>query len=143
VPAGCVIAGLFLFLAQLFVAFPAECGGEGTSTPVTAPKRCAPSVIAPIVYKSVEYSVSAEGNRRQFSVYVVATRLTGERRTWKHLLYRIRYKPGLERDVQEVHPVSMKMEGDIIVVTDERSVRHRVSAGFVAKRLGSPRPGGR
>lgn len=93
----------------------------------TFAKRLAPKVVKPVYHNGIEYSAPPFVGRNQNGGYVEAkNRKTGQR-IWLKRVYKIDYEKNLEKDVQDVFIKSLKVEGDTLIVTDERGLVHKVS----------------
>ena len=85
-------------------------------------KRAAPPEVAPITYEGVQYSVAYEGvGGPEASCAVLAHNIGTSELLWKTVIYRVRYDEKKETDVQDIRPRSIAIEGNDIVVTNERS----------------------
>ena len=76
-------------------------------------KRLAPKVIEPVIYNNAEYSVPhfvalTEGMKHNGG-YVEAKDIKTGKRLWLKEVYSPNYKPNLEKDVQDVLIISMKL----------------------------------
>jgi len=86
-------------------------------------KRMAPKPVQPVVHNGIRYVAVHWGHRagkRQNGGHVQAWDVKTNTCLWTRQAYTIRYRPGLERDVQDVFITSMKVVGDKLAVTDER-----------------------
>jgi len=86
-------------------------------------KRKAPKPVQPIVHNGIRYVAVHWGHRvgkRQNGGHVQAWDVKTNTCLWTRQAYTTRYKPGLERDVQDVFITSMKVVDGKLVVTNER-----------------------
>lgn len=100
-------------------------GGAGARS---ACKRAGPPEVPPVVIDSVSYAVLhfglAEG-LEQNGGYVVANEAKSGKRLWLVKVYENKIDPNLERDVQEVFIRTLKKQGKLLEITDEKG-RHYV-----------------
>jgi hypothetical protein len=85
-------------------------------------KRLEPQPVTPVVYQGVEYSASGDGRIQ----YVVATAVATSKQLWKLKISRIHIKPWIEEDNQWVFISELKLDGNALIVKDERGRCHRV-----------------
>ena len=90
-------------------------------------KRAAPPVVEPVTMGGVRYSVAVERTNTHFNVILRADRVFDSTRLSTTPVYRIQYEPKLEKDVQEIFPESLKVEGNDVVLTDEKGTSYRVT----------------
>lgn len=90
-------------------------------------KQSAPPIVDAVVHEGIRYSVKVEKSKTEFSVYLLTELLSESILLAETALYRISYKPLLEKDVQEIFPASMEIDENDIIVTDERGRLYRVS----------------
>lgn len=98
-------------LTRIFAIFVSA---TAAVSPVSA-KRLAPRPVTPVIVNSVEYSAPVD-----FVGVVVATDVSSREVLWKKRIYRIRYLPFLETDVQDVYISSLSIEGNALIVANER-----------------------
>ena len=96
-----------IFLCAIFVL----------AAPVLA-KRGAPPLVPPVTVGTVEYS--APSGRMGF---VVATDTRSHQELWRERIYFVVINPFLERDVQDVFINSLVVEGNSLLITNERGAR--------------------
>jgi hypothetical protein len=80
-------------------------------------KRAQPNPVTPIVENSVRYSAQGSGQKQ----FVVATEISTGKELWRVEIFHIHYKPGLERDVQDVYIKELKRARGGRLIKDERS----------------------
>ena len=85
-------------------------------------KRSAPKPVAPVFYKKLK--ITAPLSREAFVVAHDAK--TGEFR-WKKQIYKVRYFPFLEKDIQEIYITRLQIEGDSLIITDEKKRRFQLN----------------
>lgn len=80
-------------------------------------KRSAPVQVDPVTHEGIEYSAPRDAG----SIGQVQARDAGSKKVlWEQVIYQISYDPDLERDVQWVFISDLKIEGDFLIITDER-----------------------
>ena len=104
-----VARGLFLICLALFV-------------PAASAKRISPKPVSPVVSQGVEYSADGDGRAQ----YVVATDIATSKELWRVKIFRTRIKPWVEEDNQWVFITDLKLVGNTLTVTDEKSRCYRV-----------------
>jgi hypothetical protein len=85
----------------------------------TAPaiaKRSAPRPAKPVTANGVEYSAP-----QQFMAFVLATDAHSHAELWRERIYSVNIDPMLERDVQDVFITSLAIDGENLVVANERN----------------------
>ncbi|MGC4015363.1 MAG: hypothetical protein QM755_12735 [Luteolibacter sp.] len=86
-------------------------------------KRKAPAEVKPVVYK--DYTLSAV-NQPANAGQVMMTDNKGKEVRHVLKIYHYPVDPALERDVQWVFITALKLEGDVLTVTDEKSKTYTV-----------------
>jgi len=86
-------------------------------------KRAAPAEVKPVTYK--DYTLSAP-NRASSAGQIVMTDSKGNEVVHVLKVYQYPVDPTLERDVQWVFITALKLEGDVLTVTDEKSKTYTV-----------------
>jgi hypothetical protein len=89
----------------------------GTAPPVSA-KRSAPGVVEPVTVSGVTFSAPGWPIG-----IVIATDASSNRELWRQRIYAVRYDRTLEQDVQDVFITSLKLRGNVLVITNERGER--------------------
>lgn len=94
-------------------------------------KRAAPPVAQPLTLGGVTYvathsTAPASGKPTSFIAKVEAHDPAGNKLLWDVEVYRIRYQPDLETDVQDIWIASLAAQGSDVLVTDERGQRYLV-----------------
>ena len=88
----------------------------GMTLPLSA-NRVPPQPVDPVIHDGVKYS--AEGDGR--TAFVVANKAATGEKLWSAEIFHIHVKPFLEEDVQWVFIRKLKLEGDELLVEDEKS----------------------
>lgn len=82
-------------------------------------KRVAPKPVSPVVVDSMR--VSAPHSQMGF---VVAVDVGTDQEIWRQRVYRVKYAPSLERDVQDVFITSLTIPGGSLLILNERGERY-------------------
>src|SRR5687767_9073211 len=111
----------------------------GTSTPGQMAKRAAPEQVPSVEHNGIRYT--ADGvvvSQKTVGGWRVVTRRTiatgfieaidtkTNKRLWKLRVYKTRYDPRLEKDVQDVFITSLEISGNALLVVNERDERYEV-----------------
>jgi hypothetical protein len=105
----------FLFLTALTAIIPF------LFCDLVVAKRMPPKNVKPLVYKGIVFIAP-----RQKMCYVEARDFKTNKKVWEKKVYGIIYDPFLEKDVQDVFITSLGIEGNKLVVTDERGKIYRM-----------------
>jgi hypothetical protein len=82
-------------------------------------KRIAPKEVKPVVVKEVEYTAPTDAMG-----FVVATDMKTKKELWRARVYEVTYIEDLETDVQDVFITRLVVEGNTLVVTNEKGVQY-------------------
>jgi hypothetical protein len=85
-------------------------------------KRTVPRVVEPVTVHGVTYSAPATAMG-----FVVAVHASSGRELWRRRIYRIRFDPSLERDVQDVFITSLTLRGGSLVIANEHGARYALN----------------
>lgn len=85
-------------------------------------KRVPPEPVTPVVSNGVTYSASGDGRRG----YVVATESSTRKELWKVRAFTVHIKFWAEKDVQWVFITGLKLDGNALLIRDERSRCYRL-----------------
>jgi hypothetical protein len=80
-------------------------------------KRPPPPKLDPIVHEGVRYSAAGDGK----TAHVVATDAAESGELWRTEIFDIEVKSGLEEDVQWIFITKRQVEGNRLLVTNEKS----------------------
>lgn len=78
-------------------------------------KRSSPKPVPSVIAMAVDYSAP-----HTLMGFVVATDIRSRKELWRKRIYRVHIDPQLERDVQAVFITSLVIEGEALVITNER-----------------------
>lgn len=84
-------------------------------------KRMAPKPVKSLIYNGIRYSVNHEKIG-----YVEAWDIKAKKKIWELKIYDIKYDPHLERDVQWVFITSLELNGNCLIVTNEKGNKYKV-----------------
>lgn len=101
--------GLFMALTLIFA-------------PLSWGKRLLPPEVQPVRHGHVEYRAP----HRQMG-FIEAWDVEAGQLLWLRQIYVVKYRPDLERDVQDVFIVSLKLENGYLLLTNERSSTYRLN----------------
>jgi len=79
-------------------------------------KRAVPKPVAPIVYRGITYSAPNDNGEVG---YILASDSAGKK-LFQIKVFEIEIDPKLERDVQDVFITDLKLQGNSLIVRDER-----------------------
>jgi hypothetical protein len=82
-------------------------------------KRMAPKDVKPVVVKAVEYSAPTDAMG-----FVVATDVATRKGLWREKIYTVTYIPDLETDIQDVFISELAVDGNVLVITNEKGARY-------------------
>lgn len=85
---------------------------------VFASRAFAPVKITPIIYKDIK--IVAENNSPENMGIVQAFDINTNKLIWSKQVYKVRMKPNVEADTQWVFIKDMKIEGDKLVIINEK-----------------------
>lgn len=100
---------LMVFLLVYCLIYPAQ---------VFASRAFAPVKITPIIYKDIK--IVAENNSPENMGIVQAFDINTNKLIWSKQVYKVRMKPNVEADTQWVFIKDMKIEGDKLVIINEK-----------------------
>jgi hypothetical protein len=104
------------------------------SARVVESKKAAPKTVAPVTHGGIRYEAphfGSSGGRDQNGGYVQARAADDDRLLWERMVYRIRYDPALERDVQDVFITSLSLseDGRRLLVDNDKGERYEMDLG--------------
>lgn len=84
-------------------------------------KRAAPVEVAPVSRDGIEYCAPRSAGKIG---QVQARDAESKKVLWEATIYEIEYDPDLEKDVQWVFISGLNIEGESLIITDERNKRY-------------------
>ena len=89
-------------------------------------KRGAPSEVLPVTVGNIEYSAPhRNGTHKQMGFIEARAPKSGEL-IWSRQIYAVKYDPDLEGDVQDVFIKSITVEGNSLIITNERNSKYQL-----------------
>ena len=89
-------------------------------------KRSAPQPVPPVVHKGVKYTAPHFVDGEPAAGVVEARDAETGKTVWRLKVYEIKPDPNLERDVQDVFITSLTIDGNKLLVVNERHDRYSV-----------------
>jgi hypothetical protein len=92
-------------------------------------KRLAPKEVPPVVHEGVKYTATLTGisqTEPQNGGFVQAWDVRTQKLLWQVKVYRIKYDPNLESDVQDVFITSMEIKNSKLIVVNERNEQFEI-----------------
>jgi hypothetical protein len=89
-------------------------------------KRSAPEPVRPVVHKGVKYTAPHFVDGQPAGGVVEALDAKTGKALWRLKVYEIKPDPNLERDVQDVFITSLAINGNKLLVVNERHERYSV-----------------
>jgi len=89
-------------------------------------KRGAPAEVLPVTVGNIEYSAPhRNGTYKQMGFIEARAPKSGEL-IWSRQIYAVKYDPDLEGDVQDVFIKSITVEGNSLIITNERNSKYQL-----------------
>ena len=89
-------------------------------------KRGAPAEVLPVTVGNIEYSAPhRSGTHKQMGFIEARAPKSGEL-IWSRQIYAVKYDPDLEGDVQDVFIKSITVEGNNLIITNERNSKYQL-----------------
>ena len=89
-------------------------------------KRGAPSEVLPVTVGNIEYSAPhRNGTHKQMGFIEARAPKSGEL-IWSRQIYAVKYDPDLEGDVQDVFIKSITVQGNHLIITNERNSKYQL-----------------
>ena len=89
-------------------------------------KRAVPSKVLPLTVGNIEYSAPhRNGTHKQMGFIEARAPKSGEL-IWSRQIYAVKYDPDLEGDVQDVFIKSITVEGNSLIITNERNSKYQL-----------------
>ena len=90
-------------------------------------KRMAPREVSPVIWNGVRYTAPRYGCGFAHPGCIEASDAETGRTLWQVEVYQIQYRSDLGKDVQDVFIVSLKVEANVLVVTNEHGETYEVN----------------
>ena len=89
-------------------------------------KRGAPAEVLPVTVGNIEYSAPhRNGTHKQMGFIEARAPQSGEL-IWSRQIYAVKYDPDLEGDVQDVFIKSITVQGNHLIITNERNSKYQL-----------------
>ncbi|MCB1813140.1 MAG: hypothetical protein KDK04_15680 [Candidatus Competibacteraceae bacterium] len=103
-----------------------------TSSISVLAKRLPPAEVESVVYAGVRYSVphwGFENDAKQNGGYVLATKIKTDKILWRKRIYKIFYKPAMEKDGQDVFITALEVLQDekSLLITNEKNSQYKLN----------------
>ena len=89
-------------------------------------KRGAPAEVLPVTVGNIEYSVPHRNGTQKQMGFIEARDLKSGKLIWSRQIYAVKYDPDLEGDVQDVFIKSITVEGNHLIITNERNSKYQL-----------------
>jgi hypothetical protein len=96
------------------------------ATLVAEAKRGAPMEVLPVKVGNIEYSAPHRNGTHKQMGFIEARDLKSGKLIWSRQIYAVKYDPGLEGDVQDVFIKSITVEGNNLIITNERNSKYQL-----------------
>ena len=84
-------------------------------------KRGAPAEVLPVTVGNIEYSAPHRNGTHKQMGFIEARDLKSGELIWSRQIYTVKYDPDLEGDIQDVFIKSITVEGNCLIITNERN----------------------
>jgi hypothetical protein len=89
-------------------------------------KRGAPAEVLPVTVGNIEYSAPHRNGTHKQMGFIEARDLKSGKLIWSRQIYAVKYDPDLEGDVQDVFIKSITVEGNHLIITNERNSKYQL-----------------
>ena len=96
------------------------------ATLVAEAKRGAPMEVLPVKVGNIEYSAPHRNGTQKQMGFIEARDLKSGKLIWSRQIYAVKYDPDLEGDVQDVFIKSITVEGNNLIITNERNSKYQL-----------------
>lgn len=96
------------------------------ATLVAEAKRGAPMEVLPVKVGNIEYSGPHRNGTHKQMGFIEARDLKSGKLIWSRQIYAVKYDPDLEGDVQDVFIKSITVEGNNLIITNERNSKYQL-----------------
>jgi hypothetical protein len=90
-------------------------------------KRGAPAEVLPATVGNIEYSAPHRNHTHKQMGFIEARDLKSGKLIWSRQIYVVKYDPDLEGDVQDVFIKSITVEGNTLIITNERNSKYQLN----------------
>ena len=89
-------------------------------------KRGAPAEVLPVTVGNIEYSVPHRNGTQKQMGFIEARYLKSGKLIWNRQIYAVKYDPDLEGDVQDVFIKSITVQGNHLIIANERNSKYQL-----------------
>jgi len=89
-------------------------------------KRGAPAEVLPVTVGNIEYSAPHRNGTHRKMGLLEARDLKSGKLIWSRQIYAVKYDPDMEGDVQDVFIKSINVEGNSLIITNERNSKYQL-----------------
>ena len=89
-------------------------------------KRAVPSKVLPVKVGSIEYS-APHGKLQNQMGCIEARKVGSGKLLWRRQVYVVKYDPDLEGDVQDIFIKSIAVQGNNLIITNERKSEYQLN----------------
>ena len=89
-------------------------------------RRGAPAEVLPVTVGNIEYSAPHRNGTHRKMGLLEARDLKSGKLIWSRQIYAVKYDPDLEGDVQDVFIKSITVEGNNLIITNERNSKYQL-----------------
>ena len=90
-------------------------------------KRGAPAEVLPLTVGNIEYSAPHRNGTQKQMGLIEAHDLRSGKLIWSRQIYAVKYDPDLEGDVQDVFIKSITVQGNNLIITNERNSKYQLN----------------
>ena len=90
-------------------------------------KRGVPVEVLPVTVGNIEYSAPHRNHTHKQMGFIEARELKSGGLIWSRQIYAVKYDPDLEGDVQDVFIKSITVEGNTLIITNERNSKYQLN----------------
>ena len=96
------------------------------ATLVAEAKRGAPMEVLPVKVGNIEYSAPHRNGTHKQMGFIEARDLKSGKLIWSRQIYAVKYDPDLEGDVQDVFIKSITVDGNNLIIINERNSKYQL-----------------
>ena len=89
-------------------------------------RRGAPAEVLPVTVGNIEYSAPHRNGTHRKMGLLEARDLKSGKLIWSRQIYAVKYDPDMEGDVQDVFIKSINVEGNSLIITNERNSKYQL-----------------
>ena len=90
-------------------------------------KRGAPAEVLPVTVGNIEYLAPHRNGTHKQMGFIEARDLKSGKLIWSRQIYAVKYDPDLEGDVQDVIIKSITVEGNNLIITNEKNSKYQLN----------------